>query len=314
MGTAYHVKYLARSTTISPQSLQTAVDERLAAIDRQMSTYRDDSELMQFNRSEAGEWSAVSADVVTVVGEAQRLHRLTDGVQDVSVEPLYRLWQFGRQPAGPLRRTAPTNAEILAARQFVGVDRLEIRRDPPALRKPIAGMRLDLSSLAPGFAVDRIGELLASRGVDDYLVELGGEVRAAGRRPDGRPWRVGVEGPWGDLQPVVRSISLKDAALATSGDYRNVRVFDGRSYAHIIDPRSGQALPMRGFAVTVVAPTCIEADGLATALLVLGPDAGYDWCRSHHVAALFQVRGKSPGEIVDRMSPCWPESAGGTSD
>jgi thiamine biosynthesis lipoprotein len=138
------------------------------------------------------------------------------------------------------------------------------------------------------------------------MVELGGEVRAMGRRGDGKPWRIGVQSP-AVTRDIAVVVPLADLAVATSGDYSNYRTIGGARYAHIFDPRTGRPLPYRGATVTVLAPTCIEADGLSTPLFVMGGEAGFDWCIEHEVAALFQEPGKQPGEVVRRTTPRFDE-------
>jgi thiamine biosynthesis lipoprotein len=172
--------------------------------------------------------------------------------------------------------------------QSVGVAHLEVRHDPPALRKDRADVEIDLSAIAPGYAVDLLIERLRSHGFANAMVEIGGEVRGVGRRTDGKPWLVGVEHAGKPAADFIQIVPLADLALTTAGDYRNLRTIGGNEYTHIIDPRTGQALPHRGFAVTVLAETAMEADALDTALIVMGADGGYQWCVEHDVAALFQ--------------------------
>jgi thiamine biosynthesis lipoprotein len=297
MGTAYSIKYWQRPAAEGPQApidqqaVAAKITAALAEIDRQMSTYRDDSELSRFNQSPAGDWFPVSHATAIVVQEALRIHALTDGALDVTVGPLSRLWKFG--PGGGNDRQqyhAPSDAEIAAAQASTGVDKLSVRLDPPALRKQADALEVDLSAIAKGYGVDVLCDVLHEADVDDYMVEIGGEVRTAGLRPDGVPWRIGVEHPQVAQRGVSRIVPLRDLAMATSGDYRNFRHHDGRRYAHIIDPRSGRPIAFRGISVTVLAPTCMEADALATALLVMSPKTAYDWCEAHRVAALFHGR------------------------
>jgi thiamine biosynthesis lipoprotein len=297
MGTAYSIKYWQRPSpegrpdSIDPQDVAAKVTAALADVDRQMSTYRDDSELSRFNQSPAGDWFPVSHDTALVVQEAIRIHELTDGALDVTVGPLLTLWKFG--PGGGNERQqyhAPSDDEIAAAQARTGVDKLSVRLDPPALRKQADALEVDLSAIAKGYGVDVLCDVLRAAGAEDYMVEIGGEVRTAGLRPDGLPWRIGVEHPQVAERGVSRIVPLRDLAMATSGDYRNFRHHDGRRYAHIIDPRSGRPIPFRGVSVTVLAPTCMEADALATALLVMSPETAYDWCETHRVAALFHGR------------------------
>jgi FAD:protein FMN transferase len=291
MGTTYHIKYWGEGSDSPPQVKQ-AVDALLAEFDRQMSTYRDDSELSHFNKAPAGEWVGVSRATAHVVSESLRYGEATGGVLDVTVSPLVRLWNFGGagEKERPLQK--PNAAAIAEARRLVGLERVEVRLDPPALKKDLAGVEVDLSSIAPGYAVDLVIDRLQKLGFANAMVEIGGEVRGVGTRPDGRGWRIGVEQVDATDGSLALVAPLDNLALSTAGDYRNFQTADGRRFTHIIDPRNGEALPYRGASVTVVAATCIEADALDTPLLVMGPVHGFRWCEEHDVAAYFQFKGE----------------------
>lgn len=292
MGTAYSVKCWTREPAqLTLEQLQSRVDELLAEINRQMSTYDPQSELSQFNRAGADEWFAVSPATAGVVAAAIELHERTEGALDVTIVPVLRMWHFGAgADQGPGEAHAPDAAALDEALQATGVAHLQARLDPPALRKDAAGLEVDLSAIAKGYGVDAVSDLLAECGYRNSMVEIGGEVRCRGQRFDGGPWRIGVESPATRERAITEAVPLSDMAMATSGDYRNYRRADGKLVTHIVDPRTGQALPFRGMSVSVLAPTCMEADALATALVVLGDERAYDWCEEHHVAALFQQR------------------------
>lgn len=307
MGTTYHIKYWGDGKE-SPPRVKREVDLLLGEFDRQMSTYRDDSELSRFNEAAAGEWFAVSRDTARVVEESLRYHRQTEGTLDVTVPPLLRLWNFGGKANKDAAPAPPSQEEIAQAQRLVGSELVQVRLDPPALKKERDEVEVDLSSIAPGYAVDLIVERLAALGFANAMVEIGGEVRAAGSRPDGTPWRIGVERVDANDGTLARVVPLDNLSLSTAGDYRNYRAADGRRFTHIIDPRSGEALPYRGAAVTVIAETCTEADALDTPLLIMGPEAGFAWCVKHDVAALFQWRG-AEGGIVERATPRFEELA-----
>jgi len=293
MGTTYSIKCWRAAGKLEAKPLQQAVDVLLKKINRQMSTYLPDSELSRFNRAPAGDWFPVSPETAFVVAQAKKFHKLTDGASDVTVGPLVRLWHFGpKSGENQTEVQEPTQAALRAALQRVGCEYLQVRSDPPALKKTRDGLEVDLSSIAKGYAVDAVTELLAGRGIPHSMVEIGGEVRAAGTRPDGKPWRIGVESPQVETRTVQRVVPLRDSALATSGDYRIFHRAGGGAYCHIINPRSGEPLPYRGVAATVLADTCLAADAMATALLVMGSEKGYDWCVQHEVAALFLARGE----------------------
>jgi len=215
----------------------------------------------------------------------------------VTVGPALRLWSFGPGVSRERELAEPSAEQLDAVRPIVGSQLIQARTDPPALRKEISGVEVDLSSIAPGYAVDLIIDLLADVDFSNAIVEVGGEVRAAGVNPECDAWRVGVEQPAADPPALSQVVPLRDLALSTSGDYRNFRVIEGQRYAHILDARTLRPLPYRGMCVTVLAATCAEADALGTALLIMGPQAGRQWCVEHDVAALFQYR--AAGESDD---------------
>jgi thiamine biosynthesis lipoprotein len=208
------------------------------------------------------------------------------------------LWGFGPEKK---RDDPPTDDEIDAARQRVGYKKIEVRTEPPALRKFATDVYLDLSAVAKGYAVDQVSEALAQAGAHASMVEIGGEVVTRGTKPDGTPWRIGVERPDDTGRMVQLVLELGDRALATSGDYRNYFESQGRRYSHTIDPKTGRPVLHDLAQVSVEAGACMEADAVATALLVLGEQAGYDYCVAHDVAALLMIRRGE--QIIERATP-----------
>ena len=270
MGTTWHVTLVGRG---SAADLQEKIDRRLEEVNQRLSTYREDSEISRFNRfRRAGEEFPISGDFLRVMKAAARVFALSGGAWDGTVMPLVDLWGFG--PAGPVDEP-PAEERIASALAEVGFARIEIR-DSGALVKREASVTLDLSSIAKGYGVDQVAELVRREGFTDFIVEIGGEVRAGGARRDGRPWRVGINRPRADAAPdeVYRVAFLRDEAFATSGDYRNYFSRDGVRYSHIIDPRTGHPVTNRVVSVSIRAPDCTLADGLATAVMVMGAEAG----------------------------------------
>jgi thiamine biosynthesis lipoprotein len=221
------------------------------------------------------------------VSEAQRVAELTQGAFDVTALPLVELWGFG---ATEVADELPGEAAVAAARARVGYRGLQVTTAPPALRKADAGMAADLSAIAKGFAVDEVAALLDARGLSDYLVEIGGELKAAGHNARGEAWNIAVEQPTPGARRVQRAFPLVDLAVATSGDYRNFFERNGQRYAHTIDPRSGYPVQHQLASVTVLDPSAMSADALATGLLVLGERAGIEFALAHELAALFLIR------------------------
>jgi thiamine biosynthesis lipoprotein len=271
-----------------------------------MSTYLPDSELSRFNAAPVDEWFEVSSSTAYVTQRALHYNQITDGCSDVTVGPLVELWNFGpgRETRGS-KLASPPAALLASARAKTGGESLQVRLEPPALRKEKAHLSIDLSSIAKGYAVDVIAEHLLARGFANFMVEIGGEVRAGGSRLDGQPWRIALEAPDPNQRALHAVVQLDNRALATSGDYRNFREFAGEKVSHIIDPKTGRPLLYRGWSVTLLTPTCLEADALATALLVMGEQRGYDWCVEQKIAALFLMR--EGDEIVEKATPDFPK-------
>lgn len=287
MGTRYMIKLVGLPRGVSAESLAKEVDERLHLINQQMSTYVDDSEISLFNRAAAGTWFDVSRDTASVVQVAQATSEKTEGAFDITVGPLVDLWHFGPNRG---EQSLPSDEQIVAKLERVGYSKLAVRSDPPALMKTVDKLRLDLSAIAKGYAVDAVAELLERHGISSYMVEIGGEIRVSGSRPGGNGWRIGIESPKSDKRKIKRVVELKNVAMATSGDYRNFFEVDGKRYSHTINPANGRPVEHNLASVTVLEQDCMTADALATALLVLGPDRGIAWANENDVAALLISR------------------------
>jgi len=298
MGTRYRVTVPAAARVRDEDALGAELRAVLDGVDGRMSTYRPDAELARFNAAASTAWFDVSDETREVVEQAVAVARGSGGAFDPTVGPLVDLWGFG-----PEARTGrpPAPAAVAARRRAVGVEHLETRGTPSQLRKHRPDVRLDLSGIAKGHALDRLAACLDARGLRAYLVDVGGELRARGERAPGAPWRVGIERPVPGATDLVATLALGDEALATSGDYRQFFDAGGRRYCHLIDPRRGAPVDHDLAAVTVVARDGAEADAWATALMVLGPDAGEARARARGLAALFVVR--AAGAMVLRTTP-----------
>lgn len=303
MGTGYSVKVSPPPDTDTLEKARQRIDALLEQVNRRFSTYLPTSELMRFNLNRTTEWQAVSTELVDLVAIAQSVSEQTAGRYDITVAPLVELWGFG--PSGG-RDVPPSDAEIASVLADVGFHKLAYRRAPPALRKSTAALAIDLSSVAKGWAVDRISRLLSDAGLANHLVEIGGETRTRGRKSDGRPWRVAIERPLRDRRQVHAAIQADDMAIATSGDYRNFFRHGETFFSHTIDPRSGEPFQHRLASVTVVSDTCAEADAWATALMALGEDAGPQLAAAAGIKALFIIR--IEGALVEKASPALVES------
>ena len=303
MGTSFSIKLSPAPDEAIRAKLKQEIEQRLDVINAQMSTYLPDSDLMRFNRTPSTDWQQLPPPVVELVEQANRISQLTGGRYDISVGPLVNLWGFGNSGD---RNTPPSQQEIDEVMKRVGYQQLDSRRTPPALRKSIAELEIDLSSIAKGWAVDEIAGLLRAQGVMNFLVEIGGELRAQGEKAPGRPWQIAIERPSYDTRSVQRVIALNDIAMATSGDYRNFFTDDERMYSHTIDPTTGQPVEHRLASVTVLAENCAAADAWATALLALGDRQAPDLADSQNLKALFIIR--SADGLVEKTSRALSES------
>ena len=286
---------------LDPAALQAAVQRRLDRVEERMSHYRPDSELSRFNGAQSTAPQPMSGETLGVLAEALAVSRASGGAFDVTVGPLVDAWGFG--PAGRAP-AAPDEAALAALRTRVGSELLEIDAAASTLRKRRAEVVVDLSAIAKGYAVDAVASLLADLGVRNYLVEIGGELRAAGANEEGAPWRVAIERPAPGAPAAQRIVPLTDAALATSGDYRNFYDLDGARVSHMLDPRTGRPVTHGLRSVSVIAERCSLADARSTALAVLGPDAGYTLAAEQGWAALF-VTDDGTGRLVERETPAF---------
>lgn len=301
MGTHYTV---AISPRLPPDvgDIKRQVDERLAQINRRMSTYDPNSELSRFNQLDSNDWFSVSAETAQVVAAALEIAERTSGAFDPTVGPVVNLWGFGPDKWRP---EPPTDEAIAAALTRVGYEKMSVRIDPPALKKTNPAIYLDLSGIAKGYASDAISALLDELGIANTMVEIGGEVRTRGFKSNNVPWRIGVEQPEDRGMQFHAAVNLVNAGMATSGDYRNFFEHEGVRYSHTIDPTTGRPVQHSLAAASIVAPTCMEADALATAVLVMGDEKGYDWCMENNVAAMLLVR--QGEQIVERVTPKFQE-------
>jgi thiamine biosynthesis lipoprotein len=265
MGTSYHITVVADQP--APADLAARIDAALDLVDLSMSTYKPSSELSQFNQLPVNQQQAISAEFSQVLDVSRDVWAQSSGAFDPTVGPLIDLWGFGPVPA---KDTLPSDQAIALALQGVGFEHVQQSAQTISKRHPV---RLDLSAVAKGYAVDLVADLLEMLALPDYLVEVGGEIRLGGSNPEGEAWRVAVEMP--SLMPQIQTvIAARDTAVATSGDYRNYFEKDGKRYSHTSDPRTGRPITHSLASVTVLAETCAYADAWATALMVLGEEQG----------------------------------------
>jgi thiamine biosynthesis lipoprotein len=304
MGTTWSVK-LVVPPGADENRLAHGIQAQLDRVVAQMSTYEPDSDLVRFNRAAPGTWQTLPAEFFTVLEYALDVAARTAGAYDPTVGPLVDLWGFG---PGPKRHEIPSVAAIEAARARVGWQHIRLDAANRRAFQP-GGVAVDLSSVAKGFGVDQVARHLDRAGVENYLVEVGGELRARGRRADGRAWQVAIEKPGASagaverMDEVERVIDLEDLAIATSGDYRHSFTDAGRTFSHHIDPRSGWPVEHRIASVTTLAADAMHADSTGTAIMVLGEDAGMRYAVEHGLAVLLILH--DGDGFAERMSPAF---------
>lgn len=296
MGSSYTVQYVPTGKAPDAAKLKAEVDTILAGLDEQFSTYRDDSVVSRFNALPAGACMALPADMLKLWRYGEELSQQSGGAFDLTVEPLMNLWGFGPQSR---REQVPAPADLQRERARVGHQHLRLQGEQ--LCKDVDA-QLDFDSIVAGYAVDQVSARLTELGLTDYLVEITGELKAVGHKPDGSPWRIALEVPSGERErQVERSVALDGIGLSTSGDYRNYFEEGGQRYSHTFDPRTGAPVRHALASVTVAEAQALRADGLSTLLMVLGPEEGYTFAERNGLAAFFIVR---QGEgFVTRATP-----------
>lgn len=265
-GTTFSIRYYGESA----EDYSDDVASILTDFDKSLSLWRDDSFISKINRSNDSIVQIPGNDefFIPVIEASSRIHRQTNGAFDPSIYPLVRAWGFGAIP--PDSDSIP-NVDSLLSRHSIGTWGMNVAAIGPdkALMKPVY-TELDFNGIAQGYSVDVLGEFLESKGVKNYMVEIGGELIAKGIKKDGSLWTIGIDKPTDGEREMIETMELKDAAVATSGSYRKYKERNGKRYSHCIDPRTGYPVDHTLLSVTVVAPTCIEADAYATGFMVMG--------------------------------------------
>ncbi|WP_288098327.1 FAD:protein FMN transferase [Pseudomonas sp.] len=306
MGSTYSIKYVRHAGLPAAADVRVEVEKILADIDRQLSTYRSDSDIERFNELPANRCQKMPASILKLIRVGEQLSEQSEGSYDLTVEPLLNLWGFGPQGR---EEKVPAEQALAQARQRVGYQHLRIEGDQ--LCKD-AAVEVDFNSIAAGYAVDTIAARLEALGIHDYLAEATGELKAAGKKLDGSPWRIALEEPRDDQQVAERIIAVDGFGLSTSGDYRNYFEQDGQRYSHTFDARSGAPVSHSLASVTVIHPSALMADGLSTLLLILGPERGWDYAEKHDIGAFFVIRADTG--FVTRTSHAFERVTGGKTE
>ncbi|MEO0882146.1 MAG: FAD:protein FMN transferase [Pseudomonadota bacterium] len=297
-GTTYNIVIVDRSDTLDPGDVEAAIEAVLVDVDSALSNWNPSSEVSQFNATDTTEPVAISEHLADVISTANRVHDQSLGRFDLTLGPLIDLWGFGtRKPDTPL----PSDEAIQTALTKVGqLDVLTFNESARTLQKTDPEVNIYLAALAKGYGIDQIAQSLSAIGATDYLVEVGGDLTTAGLNPEGDAWRIGIEVPDSAPGAVQEIVELTGLAMATSGDYRNYYEVEGVRYSHIIDGKTGRPITHTTASVTVIAETATLADAWATALLVLGEEAGLDVANRLDLAAYFIVRDTKSSDTVFR--------------
>jgi thiamine biosynthesis lipoprotein len=290
MGTSYSV--IIADTIVDSRVLDVMkekVDDVLVKINKQMSTWDPESEIALFNKKTDKQPMIISSDFIKVLKMAEYIFLESEGAFDPTVGPLVNLWGFGKEGS---RFSPPSDEEVEMCRKYVGFNLIDIV-DNTVITKKHTKTQLDLSAIAKGFGADMVANLLKALRYTNFMVEIGGEVVVSGQKKSGK-WRIGIDRPYFDAVPgenLEAILEVSNAGVATSGDYRNYFVSDDKTYSHTIDPVSGKPIINGVASVTVIAPSCMLADAMATAIMVMGKERGLTWVKSKEgIEALIIMR------------------------
>ncbi len=295
MGTSWCVKLVA-SPRADLHAMHAGIQAQLDRIVAQMSTWEESSDISRFNRAVAGTWQRLPPEFFAVLSCAMEMARDSEGTYDPTVGALVEAWGFGPAQGDD---GIPDESELAPARALLGWRRVMLRPQDMSALQP-GEVRLDLSAIAKGYGVDIVARHLRDIGIAAALIEVGGELYGYGRKPEGGQWQVLVEAT-PDAEPdgeTARVIALDGIAVATSGDHWHAFEQDGTRYSHTLDPRTGKPVESAAAAVTVIADDAMHADAWATALTVMGAEAGYRFAQQRGIAARFVVRG-SGHELIE---------------
>lgn len=271
MGTTWTLLVADAISKTKSNDLRALIQHELQALESEVSHWQRDSALSTFNQSASTEWANLPSSLYEMVALAQRVGRNTDGALDITAAPLVELWGFGPPPR---RDAPPAEEEIQQAMKNVGAQYLEINPDTKQIRKTRPEVKINVASVTEGYLMDTLIAMLKAEGIHNFLLEVGGEVAAFGHAPEGGPWQVGIQAPDGQKGEILESLPLTDLCVATSGTYRHRYEKAGRTFSHIIDPRTGRPVEHGLISVSVIHEKAVLADAYATALLVLGPQKG----------------------------------------
>lgn len=287
MGTSYHVAIVhSKESAFDKDTLQSNIDSLLESLNQQVSTYIPSSQISQFNLTKNTEWIKVDKEFFSIVQASQNISEISDGAFDISISPLVDLWGFGPEK----RNEAPKPSQVQMAMTQIGYKQLQLNSEQQSLRKTRENLRIDLSAIAKGFAVDKISDLLITNGFSNHLIEIGGELRVSGLNQSDKKWRIAIEQPDLTTNIAQQGLEITNRAVATSGDYRNYFVDKGERRSHIIDPKTGYPIKHKLASVTVLHESTMLADAFATALLVMGENKGKLFAEENNLDVLMIIR------------------------
>ncbi|MEA1979982.1 MAG: FAD:protein FMN transferase [candidate division Zixibacteria bacterium] len=301
MGTGYEVK-IVTAEAISKQrflEVKNGIDSLLGVVNQQMSIYIDSSEITLFNCFKKTDWFPVSTETAEIFKQSLEVSKKSGGAFDITVGPLVNLWGFGPEEKDT---NMPNEDSIAQVMRLTGYRKISAKLSPPSIRKKVPDVYCDLAAIAKGYGVDRIAEYLEFNGISDYLVEIGGEIRARGRNQQDTVWQIGIAVPKNELG-VQTVIPLNNLSMATSGDYRFYFERKGIRYSHIINPRTGKPITHKLASATVIHTNCSYADAMATAIIVLGPEDGYKLAQRENLPVLLIIREND--DFVEKMTPAF---------
>jgi len=295
-GTTYSASYFATDSLVA----KSQIDSILNVIDLSMSLYRPNSTINKFNANKIVKIK-VDEHMAAVLNKSFQINKETDGLFDITIQPLMRLWGFYREQGQDfLPDTTRINAFLTGT---TGMDKIKFRDD--ILSKENNHVEIDLNGIAQGYSVDVVADFIEAKGITSYVVELGGEIRAKGPKPDGKPIKIGIERPpTVDLSDngLTHIITFKEGAVTTSGDYRKYIVFDGKKYGHIINPKTGYPINNEIMSVTVFAKKAIDADGYDNALMLMSVEKAIKFVEAKKDLEAYIIYKKPDGKITDTLT------------
>jgi len=293
MGTTYNVTIVDHDNAFDQTEVKRAIDSALVDLNSKLSNWDENSEITRFNGAEGPARYNMSQELSEVMYASAYIHEASDGRFDTTIGSLIELWGFGAPGTAQL----PSQDAIEAALDTSGqANTLAIAANQIEKRQPNA--QVYLAGVGKGFGADHVGRVLEALGIQDYMVEIGGDLYASGRNPDGLPWQIGIEAPNPADRSVIDVVGLSGHGMATSGDYRNYFEVDGQRYSHLIDPTTGYPVKHTTASATVLDKNAMLADAWSTAMLILGRERGLEIAAKHNVAVKFIELDRSNGQPV----------------